>query len=124
MRALAEMENSGLVPLLMADRTEDLARMHALFARVDGGSELLRAGMVRMMEWHTRRRSSKQTPVGMSVSVCDLSWQVQLLHAFTVQQRPDAAPFVCLAELGERAHASCVPCYLGWPLPCTACELH
>ena len=49
MRALAEMENSGLVPLLMADRAEDLARMHALFARVDGGSELLRAGMVRTM---------------------------------------------------------------------------
>lgn len=41
------MENSGLVPLLMADRAEDLARMHALFARVEGGSELLRAGMVR-----------------------------------------------------------------------------
>ena len=47
MRALAEMENSGLVPLLMADRAEDLARMHALFARVEGGCELLRAGMVR-----------------------------------------------------------------------------
>ncbi|KAK9837407.1 hypothetical protein WJX81_000098 [Elliptochloris bilobata] len=45
MRALAEMENSGLVPLLMADRAEDLARMHTLFARVEGGSELLRASM-------------------------------------------------------------------------------
>ncbi len=47
MRALAEMDGSGLVPLLVQDQAADLARMHALFGRVEGGSELLRAGMVR-----------------------------------------------------------------------------
>jgi len=47
MRALAEMDGSGLVPLLVQDQAADLARMHALFARVEGGAELLRAGMVR-----------------------------------------------------------------------------
>lgn len=47
MRALAEMEHSGLVPLLMQDQAEDLARMHSLFSRVEGGSELLRSSMVR-----------------------------------------------------------------------------
>lgn len=52
MRALAEMEHSGLVPLLVQDRAEDLARMHALFSRVEGGSELLRAGMVRPARLH------------------------------------------------------------------------
>lgn len=67
MRALAEMENSGLVPLLMADRAEDLARMHALFARVDGGSELLRAGMVRTMRGIAGVGAIMQTTVGMSM---------------------------------------------------------
>jgi hypothetical protein len=45
MRALAEMENSGLVPLLQQDRYEDLARMYALFKRVEGGLDLMRAMM-------------------------------------------------------------------------------
>jgi cullin 3 len=31
MKALVEMEGSGLVPLLMDDKYEDLARMYSLF---------------------------------------------------------------------------------------------
>ena len=39
------MEHSGLVALLRDDKHADLARMHALFRRVDGGLALLRAGL-------------------------------------------------------------------------------
>ncbi len=42
MRALAEMENSGVVPLLEGDKYEDLQRMYMLFKRVEGGLDLLR----------------------------------------------------------------------------------
>ena len=42
MRALAEMENSGLVPLMEADKYEDLGRMYELFKRVEGGLDLMR----------------------------------------------------------------------------------
>ena len=34
MRALVEMEGSGLVPLLEGDKYEDLARMYSLFRHV------------------------------------------------------------------------------------------
>ena len=34
MRALVDMENSGLVPLLEGDKYEDLARMYSLFRHV------------------------------------------------------------------------------------------
>ena len=42
MRQLAEMEHSGLVPLLEGDKYEDLQRMYLLFKRVDGGLDLAR----------------------------------------------------------------------------------
>ena len=42
MRALAEMENSGVVPLLEGDKYEDLQRMYLLFKRVEGGLDLAR----------------------------------------------------------------------------------
>ncbi len=42
MHALVEMDNSGLVPLLEADRYEDLSRMYHLLKRVKGGLELIR----------------------------------------------------------------------------------
>ena len=45
MKALVEMENSGLVSLLREDKYEDLARMYALFKRVDGGLDLIRSVM-------------------------------------------------------------------------------
>ena len=45
MGALVDMENSGLVPLLVGDQYEDLGRMYALFRRVDGGLDLLRSVM-------------------------------------------------------------------------------
>ena len=45
MNALVEMENSGLVPLLVGDQYEDLGRMYSLFRRVDGGLDLLRSVM-------------------------------------------------------------------------------
>lgn len=41
-RALAEMEHSGLIPLIQQDKLEDLSRMYTLFRRVDGGAELMR----------------------------------------------------------------------------------
>jgi len=43
MRALAEMENSGVVSLLEGDKYEDLQRMYLLFKRVDGGLDLARS---------------------------------------------------------------------------------
>lgn len=43
MRALADMENSGVVPMLQQDKYADLGRMYALFRRVEGGLDLLRA---------------------------------------------------------------------------------
>lgn len=43
MRALAEMENSGLVPLLQHDKYEDINRMYVLFKRVDKGLDLMRS---------------------------------------------------------------------------------
>ena len=42
MRGLVDMENSGMVPMLQQDKAADLARMYALFRRVDGGVDLLR----------------------------------------------------------------------------------
>jgi cullin 3 len=42
MRALAEMENSGLVVLLAHDKYEDLGRMYNVFRRVEGGLDLIR----------------------------------------------------------------------------------
>ena len=45
MRPLVEMENSGLVALLQQDQNEDLARMHTLFRRVQGGHDLIRTIM-------------------------------------------------------------------------------
>lgn len=43
MKALVEMEGSGLVPLLTDSAYEDLGRMYSLFKRVDGGLALLRS---------------------------------------------------------------------------------
>ncbi len=51
MRPLVEMERSGLVPLLQQDQHEDLARMHKLFSRVQGGHDLIRT----MMSEHLRK---------------------------------------------------------------------
>lgn len=45
MKALVEMENSGLVALLRDDKYEDLSRMYALFRRVEGGLQLIRTVM-------------------------------------------------------------------------------
>jgi len=45
MKALAEMENSGLVSMLMHDKYDDLQRMYQLFRHVDGGSQLIRTYM-------------------------------------------------------------------------------
>eukprot|EP00878_Enallax_costatus_P014463 GHUV01015127.1.p1 GENE.GHUV01015127.1~~GHUV01015127.1.p1 ORF type:complete len:678 (+),score=256.68 GHUV01015127.1:760-2793(+) len=45
MKALVEMEGSGLVPLLIDDAYEDLGRMYSLFKRVDDGLSLLKTVM-------------------------------------------------------------------------------
>lgn len=45
MHGLLEMENSGLVPLLLHDKFEDLGRMYCLYKRVDKGLELMRSLM-------------------------------------------------------------------------------
>lgn len=45
MRALVEMDNSGLVALLVHDKYEDLGRMYTVFKRVDGGLDLIREVM-------------------------------------------------------------------------------
>jgi cullin 3 len=45
MRALVEMDGSGLVPMLEGDRYEDLGRMYSLLRRVDGGLQLMRTAM-------------------------------------------------------------------------------
>lgn len=42
MRALADMENSGMVPMMDQDKYEDLSRMYTLFKRVEGGLDLMR----------------------------------------------------------------------------------
>ena len=59
MTALVEMENSGLVPLLVGDGYEDLARMYALFRRVDGGLDLLRS----VMGAHLKKEGSQLVQV-------------------------------------------------------------
>ena len=45
MRALVEMENSGLVVLLEQDQYDNLARMYSLFKRLDDGLGLIRKMM-------------------------------------------------------------------------------
>ena len=42
MRALVEMDNSGLIVLLEQDQYDDLARMYSLFKRVDDGLNMIR----------------------------------------------------------------------------------
>eukprot|EP00891_Asterochloris_glomerata_P001669 jgi/Astpho2/1669/e_gw1.00032.27.1_t len=42
MRTLVEMDGSGMVPLLLADRNQDLKRMYELFRRTDASLELMR----------------------------------------------------------------------------------
>ena len=51
MRQLAESERGGAVALLQRDAFPDLARMLALFRRVDGGADLLRAVSVCVCVW-------------------------------------------------------------------------
>lgn len=51
MHALVEMDNSGLVPLLEADRYEDLSRMYHLLKRVKGGLELVRMVRFGVQGW-------------------------------------------------------------------------
>eukprot|EP00850_Spirogloea_muscicola_P000165 SM000001S04567 [mRNA] locus=s1:981996:985237:- [translate_table: standard] len=41
-RLLVEMANSGLVSMLLDDKTDDLARMYTLFRRVPGGLQIVR----------------------------------------------------------------------------------
>lgn len=45
MDQLANMEGSGLIPLLVDSKYEDLQRMYNLFKRVEGGLDLLRKMM-------------------------------------------------------------------------------
>jgi hypothetical protein len=45
MEQLANMEGSGLIPLLVDSKYEDLSRMYCLFKRVEGGLELLKKMM-------------------------------------------------------------------------------
>lgn len=45
MEQLATMEGSGLIPLLVDSKYEDLGRMYSLFRRVEGGLDLLRKMM-------------------------------------------------------------------------------
>lgn len=45
MERLANMEGSGLIPLLTDNAYDDLARMYNLFKRVDKGLDLLRKMM-------------------------------------------------------------------------------
>lgn len=45
MRALVEMDNSGLVVLLEQDQYDDLGRMYSLFKRLDDGLGLIRKMM-------------------------------------------------------------------------------
>ena len=45
MKALVEMENSGLVPMLRDDKFDDLGRMYQLLRKVDGGANLIRSVM-------------------------------------------------------------------------------
>lgn len=45
MERLANMEGSGLIPLLTDNAYDDLGRMHTLFKRVDKGLDLLRKMM-------------------------------------------------------------------------------
>ena len=45
MKALVEMENSGLVPMLRDDKFDDLGRMYQLLRKVDGGANLIRGVM-------------------------------------------------------------------------------
>ena len=42
MRTLVEMDGSGMVPLLLADRNQDLKRMYELFRRTDASLDLMR----------------------------------------------------------------------------------
>jgi hypothetical protein len=42
MKALVEMENSGLVVMLTEDKFADMQRMYNLFKRVEGGHALIR----------------------------------------------------------------------------------
>ena len=45
MQGLAEMENSGFIPLLQHDKYKDLARMFTLFRRIERGLDFMRGMM-------------------------------------------------------------------------------
>lgn len=60
MRQLAEMENSGLVALLVQDKCEDLGRMYSLFKRVHEGLALIRT----MMCDHVKETGKQLVMVG------------------------------------------------------------
>ncbi|KAJ3330483.1 Cullin-3, partial [Blyttiomyces sp. JEL0837] len=49
-KAVIEMENSGLVPMLTHERTEDLSRMYKLFARVKNGHVEMRNGISELIK--------------------------------------------------------------------------
>lgn len=68
MRALVEMEHSGLIPMLRDDKYEGLARMYHLFRRVEGGAQLIRT----VMSDHVKEVGKQlvQDPEKTKVGVC------------------------------------------------------
>ncbi|CAI5951659.1 unnamed protein product [Closterium sp. NIES-65] len=59
LRLLVDMENSGLVPMLVNDKYEDIARMYRLLKRVPAGLQTMREDIARMY------RLLKRVPAGL-----------------------------------------------------------
>lgn len=73
MERLANMEGSGLIPLLADGKYEDLGRMYALFKRVDEGLDLLR----KMMGAHIAAQGTAlvMDPEKVGVRGCENVWE-------------------------------------------------
>lgn len=72
--AVLAMKTSGLVPLLEADRRDDLARLHRLFALVDGGLPALHRALRVYATEHGRMLNEQSAPEGQPGADAALHW--------------------------------------------------
>ena len=72
--AVLAMKTSGLVPLLEADRRDDLARLHRLFGRVDGGLPALHRALRVYATEHGRMLNEQSAPEGQPGAEVALHW--------------------------------------------------
>ena len=104
MKALVEMENSGLVPMLRDDKFDDLGRMYQLLRKVDGGANLIRSVMSDYVK--EIGKQLVQDPEKCKVRLPSAYWPMHAVDEFSVQIPESTHP----AHKQNDPLCSLVPC--------------